>query len=193
MNAKSEEVVHFHRRSVPTPQADRVSPRWPELYKSKAFASVSGAIWRALDVRRSPASHLPCPPSILPGAAPIQRSPCITPSPDIYPHPPAPAAAVSSSQTYLAAAGFGKDAIERGNTEYDSNGREYLWSWASVHVGGVLHFAHDHPRSLVSGTIYINLPAGVRIDPALHWSSCPLCQLGCGLHGNFVGPTWVRS
>lgn len=63
----------------------------------------------------------------------------------------------------MAAAGYGKDAIERGNTEYDASGREYLWSWASVHVGGVLHFAHDHPRSLVSGTMYINLPeASVR-------------------------------
>lgn len=33
------------------PQADRLSPRWPELYKSEAFASVSAAIWRLLNVR----------------------------------------------------------------------------------------------------------------------------------------------
>jgi hypothetical protein len=35
--------------------------------------------------------------------------------------------------------------------------RELLWSWASVHHDGIEHMLHDHPASLLSGTVYLQV------------------------------------
>jgi hypothetical protein len=47
---------------------------------------------------------------------------------------------------------------ERGTFEFDADGDELIWTWASVHYDGIEHLVHDHPASLLSGTLYLQVP-----------------------------------
>eukprot|EP01043_Picozoa_sp_COSAG02_P024392 COSAG02_NODE_1331_length_13215_cov_3.173058_1_plen_429_part_00 len=47
---------------------------------------------------------------------------------------------------------------KRGTFEFDANGDELIWTWASVHYDGIEHLVHDHPASLLSGTLYLQVP-----------------------------------
>ena len=50
------------------------------------------------------------------------------------------------------------DREARGSFEFDADGNELIWTWASVHHDGIEHFIHDHPASLLSGTLYLQVP-----------------------------------
>lgn len=50
------------------------------------------------------------------------------------------------------------DRDARGTFEFDANGDELIWTWASVHYDGIEHLVHDHPASLLSGTLYLQVP-----------------------------------
>ena len=47
---------------------------------------------------------------------------------------------------------------DRGTFEFDAHGQELIWTWASVHYDGIEHKLHDHPASLLSGTLYLQVP-----------------------------------
>ena len=59
-------------------------------------------------------------------------------------------------QVYLDLLGVHGDT--RGSFEFGADGKELIWSWVSVHHDGIEHLMHDHPTSLLSGTLYLQIP-----------------------------------
>ena len=76
------------------------------------------------------------------GVAASRRRECHLMTPTVYPFETPNKGRGGCDQMTVSAA------AQRGSIEFGSDGRELIWSWASVHHDGISHKIHDHPSVL---------------------------------------------